>query len=113
MWFDSHCHLHLCDHRRVDEILDRSAAAGVKELVTIGIDIASSRASVELAQRDGVYASIGLHPTDAEDLTEEVAGRLRDLAAADGVVAVGESGLDFYWDKASAGIPVRRVSIST
>ena len=101
MWFDSHCHLHLCDHASVSELVERARTGGVEQMTTIGIDVASSRRSLEIAKEHGVLASIGLHPNDAEDLTDDVERDLREMAAAHGVVAVGESGLDFYRDSAT------------
>ena len=68
--------------------------------MTIGIDVASSRASIELAEHHSVYASAGLHPNSAlgwDDATERA---IEELVAHDRVVAVGETGLDFYRDAA-------------
>jgi TatD DNase family protein len=101
MWFDSHCHLHLCDHDSIAAIVERARSSGVEQLATIGIDVDSSRESIELAREHGVLASVGLHPNDADGLTPAVAGELEEMVSAPGVVAVGESGLDFYRDSAT------------
>jgi TatD DNase family protein len=74
----------------------------VEQITTIGIDVESSRRSVELAREFGVLASIGLHPNDSERLSDAVTKDLKEMVGAEGVVAVGESGLDFYRDSASA-----------
>src|SRR4051812_47672453 len=101
MWFDSHCHLHLCDEGgSLEDILGRAAVAGVTGMVTIGIDAASSELSVDIAERHGVFASVGVHPNDSTGWSGRDAAALETLLKHDRVVAVGESGLDFYRDSA-------------
>jgi len=94
---DSHCHLEMLDDpgRAVAE----ASSAGVGTVVTIGIDAATSRRAVELAQSlPGVYATVGLHPHDAGALGEGLLAELEALARRPRVVAIGECGLDFYRD---------------
>ena len=99
MWFDSHCHLHLCEDYPLDEIVERARGAGVMEMVAIGIEVASSERALELARTyDGVYASAGVHPNDATTWNDDAQTRVDELLRSDEVVAVGESGLDFYRD---------------
>ncbi len=99
MWFDSHCHLHLCeDNDPLDEVVGRAHAAGVLSLLTVGIDLASSARSIEIAERYGVYASVGIHPNSATEWDDVSADALREMLRNQRVVAVGESGLDFYRD---------------
>jgi TatD DNase family protein len=116
VWFDSHCHLHICEEDdAVERVLERASQRGVKEMVSVGIDRASNARSVELAlAHDGVYASVGLHPNDSADWSDEIAAELDDLVRKPRVVGVGESGLDFYWDKAprDAQEPVFRAHIA-
>lgn len=100
MWFDSHCHLHLCETARPDQIVEAATAAGVTEMLTVGIDVSSSRRSVELARDPRVHAAVGLHPNSADEWTDEVATVTEELAEAPEVVAIGETGLDFYRDYA-------------
>jgi TatD DNase family protein len=81
--------------------LAEARAAGVGTVVAVGIDVASSRAAVELAQRTpGVYATVGLHPHDAGRLDDGLLAELAGLATSKKVVAVGECGLDYYRDRA-------------
>lgn len=97
---DSHCHLDFdqFDGRR-DEVLDAARAAGVHTVVNIGVDLASSEKSVQLAEQyDMVYASVGVHPHDARIFDDETHDRLAELAGHDKVVAIGEIGLDYYRD---------------
>jgi len=96
-WFDSHCHLHLCEEREdASKLVAEARAAGVKSLLTVGIDVESSRRAAELAENDGVWAAVGVHPNSAGDFDDVAAGAVAELLAFDRVVAVGETGLDFY-----------------
>ncbi len=97
---DSHCHLDFdqFDGRR-DEVLEAARTAGVHTVVNIGVDLASSIKSVQLAEQyDMVYASVGVHPHDARTLDDETRDRLEELIGHDKVIAVGEIGLDYYRD---------------
>lgn len=101
MWFDSHCHLHLCEENgTLDEVVDRARVAGVVDMLTVGIDIPSSRRSIEIASTFGVKAAVGVHPNSATEWDEAAEIQLRELLSSDVVAAVGESGLDFYRDYA-------------
>ncbi len=95
---DSHCHL---DFKEFD--LDREEAirrffdAGGEKMINVGCDLASSARSVELASRHkNIFASVGVHPHDAEKLDEAVMKKLEELVANKKVVAVGEIGLDYF-----------------
>jgi TatD DNase family protein len=91
-WIDNHCHL---DVDTAAETVAEARAAGVERLVTVGTDVAQSRAAIEVARTyDGVWATAGVHPHDARDGLDG----LEDLLADDAVVAVGESGLDYHYD---------------
>ncbi len=100
MWFDSHCHLHLCEDD-APVVVERARLAGVLELLTVGIDVASSVQAVELAKNNQVYASVGVHPNSAMEWNDEARVRIQELLDEPRVVAVGETGLDFYRDRAS------------
>ncbi len=67
-------------------------------MLTVGIDLPSSARSIEIAHRFGVYASVGVHPNSATQWDEASEGALREMLRNERVVAVGESGLDFYRD---------------
>ncbi len=97
MLIDTHAHVQdaAFDEDRAD-VLARAAEAGVV-IITVGIDIVSSRAAVALAATHaGVYAAVGVHPHESESLTPAVIDELRRLCLHPKVVAVGETGLDFY-----------------
>ncbi|NDY42768.1 TatD family hydrolase [Dissulfurirhabdus thermomarina] len=101
---DTHAHLDMPPLREaVDEVLDRAARAGVRQVVAVGTDPDSSRAALDLARRHpGVYAAVGVHPHDAARLDEAAMERLAALCREEKVVAVGEIGLDFYRNRAPA-----------
>lgn len=103
MWFDSHCHLHLCEENStIEDVMARAARAGVNDMLTVGIDLTSSRRAVEIASRTGVRAAVGVHPNSSSGWVEETAAAIEGLLQDELVVAVGETGLDFYRDAAPA-----------
>jgi TatD DNase family protein len=96
---DTHAHLQLqhFDEGR-DAVIRRALDAGVAKIITIGTDVASSRQAIALAEKyDGVFAAVGIHPTDCGDATEKEFEEIRGLAMHPRAVAIGEIGLDFYW----------------
>jgi TatD DNase family protein len=98
-WFDSHCHLHICEEEQpVEEVLNRARSAGVQEIVAVGIDVSSSRRALELASHEGVVASAGVHPNSANEWDDRAATEISELLQDEKVRAVGETGLDFYRD---------------
>jgi TatD DNase family protein len=99
-FIDTHCHLTFeALAGDVEAVLERSCAAGVTEWVTVGTDARHSRKAIELAERfDNMYATVGIHPHDAKDVTGDVLAELRELARHEKVVAIGETGLDFHYN---------------
>lgn len=98
---DAHTHLDACgatDAESVAAVVDRAAAVGVGRVVTVADDLAAARFAVEAAHWDQrVYAAVALHPTRANALDDAAEAELEKLAADPRVVAVGETGLDYYW----------------
>lgn len=100
---DTHCHLDWgkFDADR-DGVVQRAIDAGVFRMVTAGVDVASSRRAIELAEQyEAVYASVGVHPNDAAEFNNHTLSEIRALAQHPKVVAIGEIGLDNYWKKVS------------
>ncbi|MGH7251427.1 MAG: TatD family hydrolase [Nitrospiraceae bacterium] len=100
MLIDTHAHL---DDARFDSDRDamiaRAREAGVEHFVTIGCDLATSRAAVELADRyPFVYATVGVHPHEAKQIGDSWYDDLRRLAQHKKVVAYGEIGLDYHYN---------------
>ncbi|MBA3551316.1 MAG: TatD family hydrolase [Actinobacteria bacterium] len=93
---DTHCHLFLMD-QEAGRVVSAAAAAGVERLVCVGIDPATSRRSVELAESfRGVFATAGMHPHTASDFDGRAGAEIEELLADPMVVGVGETGLDYY-----------------
>jgi TatD DNase family protein len=97
---DAHCHLDLMG-TDLDEALELSASVGVPRVVTIGVDVPSSRlAASQAASHPGVLAAAAIHPNSAGEATDEALREIEALARLDRVRAVGETGLDHYRDTA-------------
>ena len=98
---DSHAHLDgekFADDRAA--VVERALAAGVVKIITMGDSLESSARSVALAERfDPVYAAVGIHPEEAQPMTAATDDQLASWAAQEKVVAIGEIGLDYYWEK--------------
>jgi TatD DNase family protein len=94
---DSHCHLDMFDDS--DAVIRRARDAGIESLITIGSDLESNIRNLAIAlHHDSVYTSVGIHPHDAKDFSEETYGQIRDWTKEKKVVAIGETGLDYHYD---------------
>ena len=101
MIFDSHAHY---DDKQFDsdraELLSSMEKEGTWKIVNVGSNLATSRTSVKLAKEyDFIYAAVGVHPSDVGELSGEGLGELEEMSRRDKVVAIGEIGLDYYWEK--------------
>ena len=101
MIIDTHAHLDFPDYKDdIDEVIERAGEVGVEYMINVGTTVASSNKSIELAkQYEQIYASIGIHPNEASKVSGEEWSRLEALAGGDKVVAIGETGLDYYRDR--------------
>jgi TatD DNase family protein len=106
MLFDTHAHLNAEEYKEdLDEVISRALEAGVTNMVVVGFDRPTIEKAMELVDRyDFLYASVGWHPVDAIDMTEEDLVWIEELAAHPKVVALGEMGLDYHWDKSPKDI---------
>ncbi|HAX73967.1 MAG TPA: hydrolase TatD [Firmicutes bacterium] len=100
MLFDTHVHL---NDKKYDEdlqvVIDRALNGGVSKMLVVGCDDVTNKKAIELAEsHDFIYASVGWHPTDAIYLTEDKWQEVVMQANHPKVVAIGECGLDYYWD---------------
>ena len=100
MYFDSHAHY---DDRRYDEdrlkLLEAMPKEGISGVINIGASLASSKASVDLAEKyPYIYAAVGVHPHNAKSVKDDDLNILKKLCEHEKTVAVGEIGLDFYYD---------------
>ncbi len=103
VYFDTHAHLAdpalLGD---VDAALEHARDAGVGLVAAVGYDLATSEASLDLARREGVWAAVGIHPNSASRADDGALARIVELASDSRVVAIGETGLDYYRDRVPA-----------
>ncbi len=100
MIFESHAHYDDKRYKRDrDEVLKECFDEGITKIVNIGADINTSIASVKLAkQYDFVYATVGVHPHDVQNMTNEDIEILKELSQEEKVLAIGEIGLDYYYE---------------
>ena len=100
---DTHCHLN--DEKfteDVAEVFERAKNSGVRRVINFGDTLKSSAAVVELAENfTGMFAGVGVHPEEIAGFDKNSAAQIAELAARKKVVAIGEIGLDYYWEKNS------------
>ncbi|TFB21049.1 YchF/TatD family DNA exonuclease [Filobacillus milosensis] len=101
MLFDTHVHLN-ADQFMEDreEVIQRALDEGVNQMVVVGFDRKTIPLAIEIAEEhDFIYAAVGWHPVDAIDMTDEDLAWIEELSNHPKVVAIGEMGLDYHWDK--------------
>src|SRR5689334_19208592 len=100
---DTHCHL--TDPRLFEQlagVLARCAASGVERIITIGTDLEDDRAAIEVCRAHAnVRCAIGIHPNYSADAKVEEVELVRSLQAHASVLAIGEMGLDYHYDRAT------------
>ncbi|HUN29604.1 MAG TPA: TatD family hydrolase [Alphaproteobacteria bacterium] len=96
---DTHAHIH---DPKFDEdraaIVERARTAGVSTIVTVGCDVGDSFRALECAREYRVYASVGIHPHEAKDAPTDIAAVFESFLRDPRVIAIGEAGLDYYYD---------------
>ena len=103
---ETHCHLDYLQERPLAATLDLAHANGVTHLITIGVSLENQQVVSDLAaQNPTVFASVGMHPHHAKDFSPIVAAQLAALARANKkIVAIGEIGLDYHYNKSPTAI---------
>ena len=106
MYFDTHAHY---DDEKFnidrEEVIEKAKLSDVDYIVNNACSIESCHTSIALAEKfDFIYATVGIHPHDAESMTEEVLSEIERLANHEKVVAIGEIGLDYYYDNSPRDI---------
>lgn len=101
MIVDTHMHIYDSKYDEIrEEVIKEALDMGVNKMIAIGYDYDSSLKALELAsQYDFIYAAIGLHPSEVQKETDLELKWIYELAKNEKVVAIGEIGLDYYWDK--------------
>ena len=100
MFFDTHAHLddEAFDSDR-DELISSFASVGVTRILNASSDMPSSYATVSLCKKyDFIYGAVGIHPEAADRMQEGDIEKIAELAKKKNIVAIGETGLDYYWD---------------
>lgn len=105
-YIDTHVHLNADQYDEdLQQVIDRALEAKVEKMVVIGFDRKTiARAMKLIEDYEFLYAVIGWHPVDAIDCTDEDLAWIEELAAHPKVVGIGETGLDYYWDKSPKDI---------
>lgn len=106
MYIDTHVHLNADQYDEdLQEVIDRALNSKVEKMVVIGFDRKTIKRAIRLAEQyDFIYAVVGWHPVDAIDCTDEDLDWIEQLAAHEKVVGIGETGLDYHWDKSPRDI---------
>ena len=103
--FETHCHLDYLEESALTEALENAAAVGVERIVTIAVSPGNLDTVLELTQRDSrIWGTQGIHPHEAELFDPGVADTIRRRQAEPRIVAVGEIGLDYYYDHADRAV---------
>src|SRR6266700_6717080 len=98
VFYDTHAHLDYPDYRQdLPQVIGHARACGITKIISIGTDLASSERAIKLAEQFAdVFAVVGWHPNEALAAPEDLRPALRELAKHPKVVALGETGLDYY-----------------
>lgn len=98
--FDSHAHYNDEKFENELEIIEEIYNSGVTKLITAGYSLETTKKAIEIAHNyEFIYATAGISPNDIDDLKEEHFEEIRSMAKDEKVVAIGEIGLDYYWNK--------------
>ena len=98
MFIDVHAHLNDKKFENIDDIITNAEQAGVEKIITAGYDITSSIDGLEIANKHtGVFATVGIHPENVDDVEENYLDKLKELCKNKKVVAIGEIGLDYHF----------------
>ena len=100
MLIDSHCHLDMFEGAELDAVLHRAKTAGVGEVITISTRLHQAADLIALTRRPGVWCTVGVHPHNVAETPVANAAAIAGLAVDPRVVGIGESGLDYFYDKA-------------
>ncbi len=105
MFVDTHCHIHESDYTLdPNEVIEAAQEKGVTKLICVGTSEVSSKQAIEFAAtREGVFASVGVHPHDTKDGYEKI----KSLADSKKVVAVGEIGLDYFYTNSPREVQIQ------
>lgn len=106
MLIDTHVHLNADQYDEdLQEVIDRARGNGIDRMIVVGFDGKTIKRTMKLIEEfDFVYGVIGWHPVDAIDFTDEYYEWIKELSKHPKIVAIGEMGLDYHWDKSPKDI---------
>lgn len=97
---DTHSHIDMQDFEDLDSVISNAKSSGVENIIIPSVDRTSFEKVIEISNKyDGIYCALGIHPTEAQKAQNEDFEKMLELSSNKKVVAVGECGLDYYWDK--------------
>ena len=97
---DTHCHINDEKYKHdVDIIVQKAIDSGVKKMICVGVDLETSEKAILISNKyEQVYATVGYHPHESKDAPQRYIYELEDMAKNSKVVAIGETGLDYYYN---------------
>ena len=100
-YFDTHCHLDFPDYDSDrDKVIEKSKNEGIEYIINVGVNVESSKKSIEIASRyKFIFVGVGIHPSDVYQCNKKDIFEIEKLSKEKKVVAIGEIGLDFYYNK--------------
>lgn len=105
---ETHCHLDYLKEVELEEIVERSQAAGVERIITISVAPGNLDTVLNLTrQHDMIYGTQGVHPHEAEKFTSDTEAQIREQALDPRILAIGEIGLDYFYDHADRKVQQR------
>ncbi|MCI0473594.1 MAG: TatD family hydrolase [Ignavibacteria bacterium] len=101
MIIDTHAHLYFPELRdNITEIMDNALEAGISKIIIPAVDLKTADIALDLSSKyEQIFAAVGYHPCDISDVDESVLYDVENLCKNEKVVAIGETGLDYFWDK--------------
>lgn len=101
---ETHCHLDYLEGEALEQVIERAQNHGVERIVTIGVSPDNLAAVRKLTEIDCVWGTLGIHPHDAKDFNSDTAAEILEHGRDDKIVAVGEIGLDYYYDHSDRAV---------
>ena len=97
---DTHCHINDEKYKHdIDIIVQKAIDSGVKKMICVGVDLETSEKAILISNKyEQVYATVGYHPHESKDAPQRYIYELEDMAKNSKVVAIGETGLDYYYN---------------
>ena len=108
-FIDTHCHIYYdkYDHD-INDVINRASNNNVNNIICVGVDLESSRKSLELAEQyQSVFATVGYHPHEAKLTSENYLDEIKKISQKSKVVAIGEIGLDYYYEHSDKKIQIK------